>query len=298
MKKILVTGANGQLGSELKKLSKNVKFDFVFTDVDELDITDIQECAIFFDKVKPDFVINCAAYTAVDKAEADKQLAWKINVDAVKNLVISCSLHDSYLIQISTDYVFDGKSYVPYIEKDLVAPLSEYGKSKAAAELEVLSYPKSLVIRTSWLYSTCGNNFVKTMIRLGQERESLNVVFDQLGTPTYAEDLAATILEIAAKIDSGEKRFVAGLFHYSNEGVCSWYDFACAIMKLNSLKCKIYPIETSDYPTPAKRPKYGVMNKAKIKSIYEININHWYSSLEKMMNVLSQKKTTEVETTE
>ncbi|MDR1593744.1 MAG: dTDP-4-dehydrorhamnose reductase [Prevotellaceae bacterium] len=293
MKKILVTGAKGQLGSELKKLSKDAKFDFVFTDVDELDITDIQACATFFDEVKPDFVINCAAYTAVDKAESEKRLAWKINVDAVKNLVISCSLHDSYLIQISTDYVFDGKSPTPYVERDLVAPQSEYGKSKAAAELEALSYPKSLVIRTSWLYSTFGNNFVKTMIRLGQERKSLDVVFDQVGTPTYAEDLASAILAIAGKINSGEKKFVAGIFHYSNEGVCSWYDFACAIMKLNELECKIYPIETSDYPTPAKRPKYGVLNKAKIKSVYEIDINHWFSSLERMIDSLNRMETAE-----
>lgn len=293
MKTILVTGSDGQLGSELKKLSKGAKFDFVFTDVAELDITDIQACAVFFDDVKPDFVINCAAYTAVDKAESDKRLAWKINVDAVKNLVISCSLHNSYLIQISTDYVFDGKSSVPYVERDLVAPQSEYGKTKAASELEVLTYSKSLVIRTSWLYSTFGNNFVKTMIRLGQERKSLDVVFDQVGTPTYAEDLAAAILEIAGKIDSGEKNFAAGLFHYSNEGVCSWYDFACAIMKLSGSKCKIYPIETSDYPTPAKRPQYGVLNKAKIKSIYGIKINHWYSSLVKMIDSLNQAETAE-----
>jgi dTDP-4-dehydrorhamnose reductase len=284
MKKILVTGASGQLGSELKKLSTNAPFDFIFTDVNELDITDIQACTKFFDETKPHFVINCAAYTAVDKAETDKQLAWKINVDAVKNLVISSSLHDSYLIQISTDYVFDGQSSSPYVERDLVHPQSEYGRSKAAAEVEALSYPKSLVIRTSWLYSTFGNNFVKTMMRLGNERESLNVVFDQVGTPTYAEDLASAILQIIGKIASGEKDFVAGIFHYSNEGVCSWYDFAYAIMRLNGLNCKVSPIETADYPTPAKRPEYGVLNKAKIKSVYGIEINHWYASLEKMIN--------------
>jgi dTDP-4-dehydrorhamnose reductase len=286
MKKILVTGANGQLGSELKKLSKNTQFKFVFTDVNELDITDIQACTAFFDEVKPYFVINCAAYTAVDKAEADRELAWKVNVDAVRNLAISCSLCDSYLIQISTDYVFDGKSSTPYVERDLIHPQSEYGKSKAASEVETLCYSKSLVIRTSWLYSAFGNNFVKTMIRLGKERESVDVVFDQIGTPTYAEDLAMTILRIIDKIDSGEKDFVAGIFHYSNEGVCSWYDFACAVMKLNNLKCKVYPIETKDYPTPAKRPKFGVLNKSKIKSVYEIEINHWYSSLEKMIDSL------------
>jgi dTDP-4-dehydrorhamnose reductase len=287
MKKILVTGANGQLGNELKKLSKDMQFEFVFTDVNELDITDIQACTAFFDELKPHFVINCAAYTAVDKAESDKGLAWKVNVDAVRNLAISCSLCDSYLVQISTDYVFDGKSSTPYVERDLVCPQSEYGRSKAAAEVEALSYSRSLVIRTSWLYSTFGNNFVKTMIRLGKERESIDVVFDQIGTPTYAEDLAAAILRIIGKIDSGEKDFVAGIFHYSNEGVCSWYDFACAVMKLNSLNCNVYPIETKDYPTPAKRPEFGVLNKSKIKSVYGIEINHWYSSLEKMIDSLN-----------
>jgi dTDP-4-dehydrorhamnose reductase len=289
MKKILVTGANGQLGSELKKLSNDKQFEFIFTDVNELDITDIEACTVFFDKVKPYFVINCAAYTAVDKAESDRELAWKINVDAVRNLAISCSICDSYLIQISTDYVFDGKSSVPYVERDLVHPQSEYGRSKAAAEVEALSYSKSLVVRTSWLYSTFGNNFVKTMIRLGKEREFVNVVFDQTGTPTYAEDLAAAILRIIGKINSGEKDFVSGIFHYSNEGVCSWYDFACAIMKMNNLNCKVYPIETKDYLTPAKRPEFGVLNKAKIKSTYGIEIHHWYSSLERMTDSLNKK---------
>jgi dTDP-4-dehydrorhamnose reductase len=288
MKKILVTGANGQLGSELKKLSKNEQFDFVFTDVAELDITDIQACMAFFDKINPHFVVNCAAYTAVDKAESDKLLAWKLNVDAVKNLVIASSIHDSYLIQLSTDYVFDGKSSTPYVERDLTHPQSEYGRSKAAAEVEALSYPKSLVIRTSWLYSTFGNNFVKTMLRLGKEREALNVVFDQVGTPTYAEDLAAAILRIISKIASKEEDFVSGIFHYSNEGVCSWYDFACAIMKLSGLNCKVYPIETANYPTPAKRPEFGVLNKSKIKSVYGIDIGHWRSSLERMIDSLNQ----------
>jgi dTDP-4-dehydrorhamnose reductase len=293
MKKILVTGADGQLGRELRKLSKNAEFDFVFTDINELDITDVQACAAFFNEIKPHFVVNCAAYTAVDKAESERQLAWKVNVDAVKNLVISCSMHDSYLIQISTDYVFDGQSPMPYVEWDSVAPRSEYGKSKAAAELDALSYYRSLIIRTSWLYSAFGNNFVKTMIRLGKERESLNVVFDQVGTPTYAEDLASAILDIIGKIDSENRDFVAGIFHYSNEGVCSWYDFACAIMKLKGLKCKVYPIETKDYPTPARRPQYGVLNKAKIKSTYEIKIDHWYSSLEKMIDSLNRMETIE-----
>jgi dTDP-4-dehydrorhamnose reductase len=286
MKKVLVTGANGQLGSELRKLSLNAKQSFVFTDINELDITDIQSCAVFFDKVRPDFVINCAAYTAVDKAESDKELVWKVNVDAVKNLVISSDLHNSYLFQISTDYVFNGQSYVPYKEWDLVDPRSEYGKSKAAAELEALRHTKTMVIRTSWLYSSFGNNFVKTMIKSGKEQDLLNVVFDQIGTPTYAGDLAATILKIIDKVDSGEKKFTGGIFHYSNEGVCSWYDFACAIIQLYGLDCQVYPIETKYYPTPAKRPEFVVLNKEKIKSTYEISINHWYSSLEKVIALL------------
>jgi dTDP-4-dehydrorhamnose reductase len=290
-KKILVTGANGQLGSELRKLSGNTEFDFIFTDVNELDITDINACKAFFQKVKPHFIINCAAYTAVDKAESEQQLAWKINVEAVKNLVKLSVQYNSYLIQISTDYVFDGNASEPYSEWKLTSPQSEYGKSKFAAECEALSHYRSMVIRTSWLYSTFGNNFVKTMIRLGGERESIGIVFDQIGTPTYAEDLAAAILDIIGKVSSGSTDFEYGVFHYSNEGVCSWYDFACAVMKLSGLKCKVYPIETKDYPTPAKRPQYSVLNKTKIKLTYGIEINHWYSSLEKMIDSLNRKET-------
>ncbi|MDR1340750.1 MAG: dTDP-4-dehydrorhamnose reductase [Prevotellaceae bacterium] len=287
MKKILVTGANGQLGNELRKLSKDEKFDFIFTDVDELDIGSARACSNFFDTVKPHFVINCAAYTAVDRAESEKKLAREINVEAVKNLVASSLPHNAYLFQISTDYVFNGKSTVPYLESDRTAPQSEYGKSKLDGETEALRYSRSLVIRTSWLYSTFGNNFVKTMIKLGKERKSLDVVFDQVGTPTYAEDLAAAILRIIAKVNSGSK-FVYGTFHYSNEGVCSWYDFACAIMKLYGLKCKVCPVESKDYPTAAKRPEYGVLNKAKIKSTYGIDVSHWFSSLERMIESLKQ----------
>jgi dTDP-4-dehydrorhamnose reductase len=284
MNKILVTGANGQLGCELRKLSKNEKFDFVFTDIGELDITDFRACTDFFNTLKPRYVINCAAYTAVDRAESDRELVRKLNVEAVRNLVRSCAESNAYFFQISTDYVFSGKSSVPYSECDIPAPQSEYGKSKIDAELESFKYTRSIVIRTSWLYSTFGNNFVKTMIKLGKERESLSVVFDQVGTPTYAEDLASAILQIIGKVESGEKKFDGGVYHYSNEGVCSWYDFACAIMRLSGLNCKVYPIETQDYPTPAKRPEYGVLNKKKIKSKYGIEIDHWFSSLERMIN--------------
>jgi dTDP-4-dehydrorhamnose reductase len=285
MKTILVTGSNGQLGNELRKLSNVFKeFNFVFTDVGELDITDLAACEAFFSDTKPQFVINCAAYTAVDKAETDKHTAWKINVEAVGNLAKSSRQADAFLIHISTDYVFDGRSCIPYKETDLTSPQSEYGRGKVAGEQEALTHSKALVIRTSWLYSTFGNNFVKTMIRLGQERESLNVVFDQTGTPTYAADLASAIMQIIDKVNAGNKQFIPGIYHYSNEGVCSWYDFACAIMNLKGLNCKIKPIETKDFPTPAKRPSFGVLNKSKIKSVYDIEINHWRSSLQTMLN--------------
>jgi dTDP-4-dehydrorhamnose reductase len=287
--KILVTGANGQLGSEIKKLSPLFsRFEFIFTDVNELDITDRQACREMFDRQKPFFVINCAAYTAVDKAESDTELAWKLNVGAVENLVSACEICGSYFIHISTDYVFDGKSYIPYVETDKTAPQSEYGKGKLAGENVALSYSKSAVIRTSWLYSAIGSNFVKTIAKLAGERKSLNVVFDQTGTPTYAGDLALTILQIADKIAGGEKEFAAGIYHYSNEGVCSWYDFACAIVKIKRLDCKINPVETKDYPVRATRPPYSVLNKSKIKSAYDVEINHWHTSLEKMLNIKSE----------
>lgn len=285
MEKILITGANGQLGNEIKKLSENYKdFNFVYTDVNDLDITNPLACKQFFNEIKPQFVINCAAYTAVDKAESDADNAYRINATAVKNLVEACLQCNSYFVQISTDYVFNGESHLPYKETHPVSPASVYGKTKEQGEQEALKYDKSIVIRTSWLYSTFGNNFVKTMLRLGSEKESLNVIFDQIGTPTYAEDLAATILTIADKVLNGKNEFIPGIYHYSNEGVCSWYDFAYTIMKLKELECQVNPIETKDYPTPAKRPFYSVLNKVKIKSTYGIEINHWTSSLKKMLN--------------
>jgi len=282
--KILLTGANGQLGNEIRKLSSQYNtFEFIYTDVEELDITCDKSCLDLFNNIKPNYLINCAAYTAVDKAETDTATAYKINATAVKNLAEACKVHNTYMIHVSTDYVFDGKSCVPYKETDAVNPNSEYGKSKAEGEKEALLYKNALVIRTSWLYSSFGNNFVKTMIKLGKERDSLNVVSDQIGTPTYAKDLANAILTIVAKTE-----FVPGIFHYSNEGVCSWYDFACAIMELNNLNCKVNPIETEQYPTPAKRPSYSLLNKNKIKSTYNIEIAHWHESLKEMIEFLNR----------
>lgn len=282
-KTILVTGANGQLGSELRKLSNTFPFHFIFTDVEQLNITDKEACKEFIQTNNCSYIINCAAYTAVDKAETDKEIAFKLNAEAVRNLAQACKENDSFFFHISTDYVFDGKNYQPYKEGDKINPQSEYGRTKVAGENFALEYSKSLVIRTAWLYSEFGNNFVKTMVRLGKEKESLNVVFDQVGTPTLAFDLAHTILEIISKIETKEKEFVSGIYHYSNEGVCSWFDFATAIMTTKKLNCKVHPIETKDYPTPAQRPHFSVLNKAKIKNTYGIDIPHWLVSLEKTL---------------
>jgi dTDP-4-dehydrorhamnose reductase len=284
--RILVTGAGGQLGSEIRQLAPNFdRFEFVFTDLKELDVTNADACCRLVGELDPAFILNCAAYTAVDRAETDVETSRRLNVGAVRNLVQACvdSPSKTRFIHISTDYVYGGESCRPYVETDPVAPQSEYGRSKLAGEYEALSLTgRSMVIRTSWLYSAFGNNFVKTMRRLGGERESLDVVFDQTGTPTYAGDLAAAILRIADATASGEKQFVGGIYNYSNEGVCSWYDFACAVMKLFHLDCKVNPVETAAYPTAAKRPHFSVMNKAKIKSTFDLKINHWTESLRKL----------------
>lgn len=265
----LVTGANGQLGNELKLLLGNKA---IYVDRDELDITDEKAVEAFLKANAFEAVINCAAYTAVDKAEADADMAAKINVDGPKFLAMS----GVPMIQVSTDYVFDGKGYRPYVESDEANPESVYGVTKLDGEKAVLEHASGVfVIRTAWLYSAYGNNFVKTMQRLGAERENLNVVFDQIGTPTYAHDLAEAIVAALPKLKKGVKE----VYHFSNEGVCSWYDFAIEIMKISGLKCKVCPIESKDYPTPAKRPFYSVLNKAKFKRDFDFEIKHWAVSL-------------------
>ena len=266
----LVVGANGQLGNELHLLLKN-KAEYV--DKDELDITDKQAVLNFVKPEKYQAIINCAAYTAVDKAEDDKDMAYKINVNGPENLALT----GVPLVHISTDYVFDGKSCVPYKEDDKPNPKSVYGSTKLAGEQAVMKIADTaIIIRTAWLYSEFGNNFVKTMRRLGAERESLNVVFDQVGTPTYAKDLAQAIVDILSHIKTGDKE----IYHFSNEGVCSWYDFAVAIMKKSDLKCRVLPIESSQYPTRAVRPFYSVLNKNKIKTKYGIKNRHWREALQ------------------
>jgi dTDP-4-dehydrorhamnose reductase len=284
---ILVTGAAGQLGNEMRVLSKNYSgYEFVFTDIDTLDITDYKSVKDTIDRVNPNWIINCVAFNLVDKAETDQENAFKINSLAVKYLAETIRESECRLIHVSTDYVFDGISNTPYNEDSLTNPLSVYGMSKLEGEKNALQYSRSMVIRTAWLYSSFGNNFVKTILRHGAEKESLNVVFDQTGTPTYAADLADAILKIISGVIRNQTAFNAGIYHYSNEGVCSWYDFAKEIVTEAELKCRINPILSREYPTAAKRPFYSVLDKSKIKENYGIEIPHWRQSLKKCMRIL------------
>lgn len=281
---ILVTGCNGQLGNELQLLEKDYpQYTFFNTDVKELDITDTDAINAFVDSNEIDGIINCAAYTAVDKAETDKKLCTALNTEAPAYLAAAVEQRGGWLIQVSTDYVFNGTKHTPYVETDTPCPDSVYGSTKLAGELGVSKFcKKTMIIRTAWLYSTFGNNFVKTMIRLGREREELGVIFDQIGTPTYAHDLAVAIM---TAVDKG---VVPGVYHFSNEGVCSWYDFTKAIHRLADIKdCKVKPLHTSEYPTPATRPAYSVLDKTKIKQVYGIDIPHWEESLEVCIKKLS-----------
>jgi dTDP-4-dehydrorhamnose reductase len=280
--KIIVTGSKGQLGRSIQDLASGYsELSFVFTDVEELDISDTTCLENFFASEKPDVVVNCAAYTAVDKAEKEEILAEKINHLAVANLATTCKKSGVRLIHISTDYLFDGTKSTPYHEKDIVRPRSVYGITKLEGETALLrAETKSIIIRTSWLYSAYGNNFVKTMLRLGKEKEQLSVVSDQVGTPTYAGDLAEVILRILRMTATNSNNFVPGIYHYSNEGVASWYDFATAIFELSpDINCRIQPIDTASYPTPAARPAYSVLNKSKIKTTFDLRIPYWRDSL-------------------
>ena len=275
---ILVTGANGQVGSEIRELSSNYSYNFFFTDRETLDITNEEALKNFIQTNNINAIINCAAYTAVDKAESDEQTADLVNRKAVKKLSKISLENNIKLIHISTDYVFDGKAYKPYCEEYQTNPQSVYGKTKLLGENEMIKINphNSIIIRTSWVYSYYGANFVKTMLRLGREKESLGVIFDQVGTPTYAKDLAKVILDVLPKIDTQKVE----IYNYSNEGVLSWYDFAKEIMKMAKLPCQINPIETHQYPTPAKRPHYSLLNKSKIKKEFNIIIPYWKDGLD------------------
>lgn len=274
--KILVTGAGGQLGKELEQLAAtNPSLEFVFLTRDEFPIDDEKKLQSIFATYQPDFLINCAAYTAVDKAESEKEAAFRINADAVALLATSCKENNTRFLHISTDYVFDGTSTVPYKENATTNPQTVYGASKLKGEKLALQHnPETIIIRTSWVYSAFGKNFVKTMLRLFDEKESVNVVNDQFGSPTYAADLAEAILHI---ILSGHWK--PGIYHFSNNGIVSWFDFAQRIKSLSGSPCKVNPIPTSSYPTPAKRPAYSVLDNSSIQQTYGIKKKGWEQSL-------------------
>ena len=281
--KILITGCNGQLGNEMQLLEKeNPQHTYFNTDVAELDITDQTAIEKFVSENAIDGIVNCAAYTAVDKAEENQDLCMKLNATAPDYLAQAIEKRGGWMIQISTDYVFDGTNHKPYTEADSVCPNSTYGRTKLAGEQAVLAgCKKSMIIRTAWLYSTFGNNFVKTMIRLGKEKPELGVIFDQIGTPTYARDLAVAIF---AAINQG---IVPGIYHFSNEGVISWYDFTKAIHRIAGITtCRVRPLHTEEYPTPANRPHYSVLDKTKIKQTYGIEIPYWEESLVECIKLL------------
>ena len=275
---ILITGCNGQLGNEIQLLqAQYAQHTWFNTDVNELDITDKAAIERFVETNEIDGIVNCAAYTAVDKAESDPQLARKLNADAPAFLAEAVAKRGGWMVQVSTDYVFNGTKHTPYVETDEPCPNSVYGQTKLEGEQAVSKLcPNAMIIRTAWLYSEFGNNFVKTMIRLGREREQLGVIFDQVGTPTYAHDLATAIM---TAIDKGIK---PGVYHFSNEGVTSWYDFTKSIHRLSGINtCQVSPLHTAEYPTPACRPAYSVLDKTKIKAAYGIEIPHWEESLAK-----------------
>ena len=283
---ILITGANGQLGKEIGNIADHYgNCRFLFTDIDELDITNEKDIKDFFEKNQPDCVINCAAYTAVDKAETDVEQAQKINALAPLFLAKITSGRNAKMIHVSTDYVYDGRKNRPYSESDAVNPQTVYGKSKAEGEVNCLrANPDSVIVRTSWLYSSNGNNFVKTMLRLGREQNEIKVVFDQTGTPTNAADLAAALLEIAGCNTEKDTRFVPGIYHYSNEGAATWFDFALAVFEFSGTKCKVVPVLSGEFPAPAARPAYSVLNKSKIRNTFNLEVPYWRDSLKRCMN--------------
>jgi len=285
--RILITGANGQLGSEFRELERAYPgFRFTFAGRAELDTA--QEAAIrgYFAAHAFDCCINCAAYTAVDKAESEPEAAQRGNIDAPRWLAEACARQGIPLVHYSTDYVYHTQQNTPFKEDDPTNPQSVYARSKLAGELAAMAAnPQTLILRTSWVYSSFGHNFVNTMLRLGKERDELKVVFDQVGTPTYARSLARATLEMIRKVEQGEvsRDKLRGIYHYSDEGVCSWYDFALAVFELAGIECKVIPIETKDFPAAAARPPYSVLNKGKIKAVFGLELQHWREELRGMI---------------
>ena len=282
---VLVTGANGQLGQSLQFIAKNYpELHFVFCSSSDLDITNLESCQAVFLKIKPNYCINAAAYTAVDKAESEPEKANLINVIGPKNLAAVCKEFSSVLLHISTDFVFDGSKNIPYNETDIPNPTGVYGQTKLDGEKAIQAvFENYYIIRTSWVYSQFGNNFMKTMLRLASERDSISVVNDQIGTPTNAVDLAECLVKIICHTELVEVQQPTndnfGVYNFSNEGQCSWYDFAKEIFKINKIEIDLKPIPTSSFPTPAKRPKYSVLDKTKIKSTFGLVINKWEEAL-------------------
>jgi dTDP-4-dehydrorhamnose reductase len=285
---IIVSGKNGQLGNELQDACRlSPQFSFQFFSSDELNISDKKSLEKIFSKYQPSYFINAAAYTAVDKAESEQELAYLVNAEAVGNIARACKMHNTKLIHLSTDYVFNGKSDQPYKEDDATDPINYYGYSKWMGEqLALENCAQAIIIRTSWVYSIYGHNFVKTMLRLMNERKEISVVNDQIGSPTYAKDIAEAILKIIGNGELSMVNFIPGVYHFSNEGTLSWYEFAKAIKEIKRLNCMVHPIPTSKYPTPAKRPAFSVMSKKKIQKTFGISLNNWKQSLEECLSKL------------
>ena len=280
---ILVTGSNGQLGREIRKLSlENNLNKFTFIDIEDIDLTDVEKVEIFFQSNHPDIILNCAAYTAVDRAEQEKELALEMNASVPGHLAKISQRTGTKLVHISTDYIFNGKNHIPYLESDHADPTSSYAISKFTGEEEILKQnAQGLIIRTSWLYSEYGTNFVKTILKKAREMKEIRVIFDQIGSPTYAFDLASTILHILPEI---RKQKSMEIFHYSNEGIASWYDFAQAVIEISGITCRVIPIETSELKQTANRPYYSVLNKSKIRNRFNITIPYWRNSLKKCLD--------------
>ena len=279
---ILITGSNGQLGSEFRELEKEYNsYKFFYTDLNELDITNAEKTMQFVKSNKIEAAINCAAFTSVDAAESQKSDAALINATGAKNIATACAKVNALLIHISTDYVFEGKNFKPYTENDTAGPKTTYGKTKLDGEIEVIFNAKrALIFRTSLLYSSYGNNFMKTIFEKAKKEKELKVVYDQVGTPTYAGDLARAILEIIPKVP---QKIRTEIYNFSNEGVASWYDFAHAIVKIKNLDCKIEPVLSKEFQTEAVRPHYSVLNKARVKKDFGVSLPHWRDSLEKCL---------------
>ena len=279
---VIVTGANGQLGQSIQFIaSKHQNIEFVYTDFQELDITNIENCKEVFSKHKPNYCINTAAYTAVDKAESESEKAHLINVVGAENLAKICKENNVVLVHISTDFIYDGKKETPYTELDIPNPTGVYGQTKLDGEKAIQQvWEKHFIVRTSWVYSQFGNNFMKTMLRLASERDTISVVNDQIGTPTNAVDLAEALIKIVTEYSKLNTEHFYGIYNFSNEGQCSWYDFAKKIFEINNISINLLPIQTTSFPTPAKRPSFSVLDKTKIKKVFGIEINNWDNSIE------------------